>query len=228
MPNAAPFAPKLEILPPAQRRLWDELRQAPHEFVLYGGTAVALHLGHRQSVDFDFFGDLEFDPDRLLNAIPFLAGAEIVQREQGALTVRVDRGGGVLVSFFAAPELGRIEAPLIAPGNGVRVAGLLDLAGTKADVVQKRAEAKDYVDLDAIARAGVGLDVALAAARAIQGPRFNPQITLKALSFFEDGNLRALPADLKRRLQDAVRQINIDQLPLLAAIDKPHGARSRS
>jgi hypothetical protein len=49
------FAPRLDIVPPPQRRLWDELAAVPAAFVLYGGTAVALQLGHRTSVDFDFF-----------------------------------------------------------------------------------------------------------------------------------------------------------------------------
>ena len=57
------FNPKLEILPPAQRRLWDELRQTPQEFVLYGGTALALRLAHRHSEDFDFFSNVSFAPD---------------------------------------------------------------------------------------------------------------------------------------------------------------------
>jgi hypothetical protein len=39
------FRPRLDILPPAQRRLWDELAAVPAEFVLYGGTAIALRLG---------------------------------------------------------------------------------------------------------------------------------------------------------------------------------------
>ena len=54
------FAPRLDILPKPARRLWDELATVPPEFVLYGGTAVALHLGHRQSADFDFFGNRPF------------------------------------------------------------------------------------------------------------------------------------------------------------------------
>jgi hypothetical protein len=50
------FDPRLDILPAAQREIWDQLRPAPLlSFVLYGGAAVALHLGHRRSVDFDFF-----------------------------------------------------------------------------------------------------------------------------------------------------------------------------
>jgi hypothetical protein len=50
----------LSILPESQRKLWTELNQVPSEFVLYGGTALALRLGHRISVDFDFFTSLPF------------------------------------------------------------------------------------------------------------------------------------------------------------------------
>ena len=47
---------KTEILPKAQQEIWPLLTAAPGlAFVLYGGTAVALHLGHRTSIDFDFF-----------------------------------------------------------------------------------------------------------------------------------------------------------------------------
>ena len=52
------FKPGMLVLPTAQRYLWAELSQAAKlGFVLYGGTAVALRLGHRTSVDFDFFSD---------------------------------------------------------------------------------------------------------------------------------------------------------------------------
>jgi hypothetical protein len=47
------FSPHLEILPAPQRALWNELSEVSREFVLYGGTALALHLAHRKSVDFD-------------------------------------------------------------------------------------------------------------------------------------------------------------------------------
>jgi hypothetical protein len=51
-----PFEPRIDILPPAQKEIWPQLAPAPGlSFVLYGGTAVALHLGHRVSIDFDFF-----------------------------------------------------------------------------------------------------------------------------------------------------------------------------
>jgi hypothetical protein len=77
MNHEGAFVPRLDILPPAQRRLWNELAAIPAEFVLYGGTAIALHLGHRASVDFDFFGDRPLDPSKLTLAIPLLAAATV-------------------------------------------------------------------------------------------------------------------------------------------------------
>jgi Nucleotidyl transferase AbiEii toxin, Type IV TA system len=165
-----PFSPRLDILPPSQRRLWDELAEVPLKFVLYWGTAIALHLGHRQSVDFDFFGNRPLDPDTVTLAIPFLAGATITQRQPNTLGCVVDRGGPVRLSFFGVPDLPRLRPPVVAPDNGLRIASLLDLAGTKASVVQMRAEAKDYVDIDAILTEGrIDLPTALAGARSLRG-----------------------------------------------------------
>lgn len=208
------FHPKLNCLPAAQRRFWNELDAVPEEFVLYGGTALVLHLGHRESLDFDFFGNLNFDPARLREKIPFLSGVRATQQEPNTLSAIIHRDGPVKVSFFGVPGIRRIKPPHIAPDNGLRIASLLDLAGTKAAVVQQRAEAKDYLDIDAILRDGqIDLPTALAAARIIYGPVFNPQITLKALSFFADGNLARLPREVQDRLAKAAREVDLDKLP---------------
>jgi hypothetical protein len=214
------FSPRLDILPPPQRWLWNEFTQVPPEFVLYGGTAIALHLGHRQSVDFDFFGNRPLDPTKLALAIPFLTNAMIIQREPDTLSCIVDRDGKVKLSFFGLPNIPRLRPPLIAPDNGLRVADLLDLAGMKAAVVQMRAEAKDYVDIDALLTDGrINLPTALAAARAIYGTQFNPQITLKALSYFEDGNVNRLPKAVKTRLARTACAVDLDHLPIITASD---------
>jgi nucleotidyltransferase AbiEii toxin of type IV toxin-antitoxin system len=223
-----PFAPRLEILPPAQRKLWNELSETPREFVLYGGTALALHLGHRHSVDFDFFGNRALDISKIEQEVPFLKGANIIQREKNTLSAIVDRGGPVKVSFFGLPNLPRLSSPPVAKDNGLAIASLLDLAGTKASVVQMRAEAKDYIDIDALITKGkVDLPLALSAAQKLYGPTFNPQITLKALSFFDDGDLRQLPDDMKLRLVTAARNVDLDRLPSLdnpvRKIDQDHG-----
>jgi hypothetical protein len=212
------FHPHLEILPPAQARLWRELSTLPDQFVLYGGTALALHLGHRNSVDFDFFARDPLNLSQLEGEIPFLAGAKIIQREKNTLSAIVERGDPIKVSFFGVPKLPQLEPAHVVEENNLKVASLLDLAGTKASVIQVRAEAKDYLDLDALMRFGeIDLATALAAAHALYGQTFNPEVTLKALSYFDDGNLRDLPNDLKLRLVEAAREVDLDHLPVLSA-----------
>ncbi len=211
------FIPQLETLPEAQRVLWAELGDVPAEFALYGGTAIALQLAHRESIDFDFFSGRSFNPVDLYQRVGFLDGSLVLQQEQNTLTCSVDRGQSVKVSFFGLPKLKRVRPLLKAQANGLQVASLLDLAGMKAAVVQQRAEAKDYIDLDALMQHGVDLAHALAAAIAIYGSAFNPQITLKALSYFGDGDLIALPDALKLRIARAVVAVDLDALPSLEA-----------
>jgi hypothetical protein len=202
-------------------RLWFELSSVPDEFVLYGGTALALHLGHRSSVDFDFFGKRPLQQAELETELPFMAGAKIIQRERNTLSAIVDRGGPVKVSFFGVPKLARLSAPHVSADNNLKIASLLDLAGTKASVIQVRAEAKDYIDMDALIQLGeIGLPTALAAAQKLYGQTFNPEVTLKALSYFGDGNLSELPNEMKLRLVTAAREVDLDHLPDLGGASR--------
>src|SRR2546423_5437346 len=98
------FEPKLSVLPDEQRRLWNELSGVPPSFVLCGGTAIALQLGHRASLDFDFIGCEEFDPDQLYGELPFLHESKTVQKAANTLTCLVDRGGPIQISFFGVPS----------------------------------------------------------------------------------------------------------------------------
>jgi hypothetical protein len=205
---------RLEVLPAAQRKLWDELGATPEEFVLYGGTAIALRLGHRQSVDFDFFARKSIDPGNLLASITYLKSAAIQQLEPQTLVCRVRRGKPVSVSFFGLPALRQIAAPDVVEAPRVKLASLLDLAGTKMAVIARRARAKDYLDVHAmVTLADIRLLDALAAASVIYGEQFNPLVTLKALTYFGEPELDALPGSLKRDLEAAVRLVERDKIP---------------
>src|SRR5207245_1668993 len=103
----ATFEPRLDILPESQRLLWPELDAVPSEFVLYGGTGLALQLGHRASEDFDFFSSSSFDPDRLRSRLPFFRDLNPpdpdvwVHCKRDNLEAFVNCGGGVVkVAFF--------------------------------------------------------------------------------------------------------------------------------
>ena len=206
------FQPRLDILPPPQRQLWPELSRVPAEFALYGGTALALRLGHRTSIDFDFFSSTPFDAAALQATLRWEAEAEVLQFQPNSLTVAIRRGETVKVSLFGGLSFGRVGLLEFAGDSRVRVASLLDLAATKLKAVQKRAESRDYVDLSHLMRSGVELAQALGAAQAIYGELFNPAISLKALSFFGDGDLPRLPEEAKQFLSQAaaaVREIPV-------------------
>src|SRR6202008_3178735 len=116
-------------------------------FVLYGGTALALRLGHRQSEDFDFFSNESFQPSAMLESIAYLKDAEISQSQENTLTAIVDRDGPVKVSFFGAVGLSHVQDPDLIAANGIRMASAIDLVATKLKTIQQRAQAKDYIDI---------------------------------------------------------------------------------
>jgi hypothetical protein len=215
----AAFEPRRDILPPAQLRLWPELSDTPDEFTLYGGTAIALRLGHRTSVDFDFFANRPFTPNALLQNVRYLKGATVRRSEPNTLTVTVERGGPVQVSFFGDLGLGQVEPAGNASGPGIKVASLIDLAGSKVAVVTQRAELRDYIDVHALLkRANLPLGKMLASARIIYGTQFSPLLSLKALSYHDDRTLAGLSAGMRRDLIAAVRAVDPQHLPVLAAV----------
>ena len=95
------FTPRIDVLPPSQRALWPELRAVPRRYVLYGGTALALRLAHRASVDFDFFAHDPLDHRELEQALSFVKQGETVLEGPNERTVLTGRAGAsVKVSFF--------------------------------------------------------------------------------------------------------------------------------
>jgi len=179
-------------------------------FVLYGGTAIALRLGHRQSVDFDFFSERSFDHDRLVQRLPFLARALVLQDEPKTLTLSLDAPGPgqapVRLSFFTVGT-GRVWDPEWTEDGTALVAAMPDLLAHKLKVVLQRLEAKDYLDVHAMLTHGFTLEAGLAGARAMYGRSFQPAEALKALTWFKGGDLHALPAKVKRDLTAAVAKV---------------------
>ena len=208
----ANFQPHMEILPAAQQRLWPELSPTRAlGFTLYGGTAIALRLGHRTSVDFDFFSEKALDRSAIGAAFPFMAHATVLQDERNALSVLVPYGDAdhshVKLSFFGTIGFGRVGEPNATEDQVLQAASLIDLMATKVKVILQRAEAKDYRDIAAMLSAGVSLPMGLAAAREFFGPNFQPSESLKAMVYFQDGDLHTISQADKDILIKAVSAV---------------------
>jgi hypothetical protein len=220
------FSPHFEILPETQLRLWPKLRAAADlGFALYGGTAVALRLGHRTSVDFDFFTDRTLDRTELTYKFPFLQHSQVLQDGRDTFTALAsldepnhspgDRS--VKLSFFGSISFGRVADPQWTSDGVAQVASFDDLLATKVKVLLQRVESKDYVDVAALLRAGVSLDRGLAAARVMFAPTFQPSECLKALVYFDGGDLDTLTSSTRELLIEAASSVR--DLPQVAVID---------
>ncbi len=215
----ATFKACMQILPPGQQGLWPELASVTAAgFVLYGGTAIALRLGHRTSVDFDFFSEQALDRESIGAIAPFVRRATVIQDERNTLSVLMpvaeEEATQVKVSFFGTIGFGRVGEPEFTEDGVLQVASMDDLLATKLKVILQRAEAKDYRDIAAIIGSGADLLTGLAAARELFGKTFQPSESLKALTFFADGDLATLTNREKTILIYAASTVR--ELPLVS------------
>ncbi len=125
-------------------------------------------MGHRQSLDFDFFSAEPLDKDALRDGFPFVADGATLQDGHNTLVVSANMPAGeVKVSFFGGIGFGRLNDPLQSRDGVMLVASLDDLLATKLKAILDRAEAKDYRDIAAILTAGAALPKALSAFKAM-------------------------------------------------------------
>lgn len=128
---------RLEILP-----LFKDIES---DFYLAGGTALALQIGHRDSVDFDFFSLKSFSTDKLFARLGQIFTHHriiMIQNAENTLTISVD--SEIKISFFT------YQYPLVKPlvsTDYFRMASLEDIALMKLSAIVSRSLLKDYIDL---------------------------------------------------------------------------------
>lgn len=159
-------------------------------FYLAGGTALAIHLGHRRSRDFDWF-TLQSIPD------PFRLAEDIRKADIPFTTTHVERGtlygdiSGIRVSFieYSYPLL---ESCAVRPLYNCRLAAPADIACMKLSAVTQRGSKKDFVDIYALASKIIPLDQMLKHYQ----KKFSVQDfghVLFALTYFDDADRERMP-----------------------------------
>lgn len=167
-----------DILDKSRKKLVSEFRFLK-DFYLAGGTALALQLGHRTSVDFDFYSEKQF------NELPFeglvvqsLPGFKVTQRAAGTL---IGQAGKVDLSFFYYPY------PLIhalEKSEYFDIASIADIACMKLIAISQRGLRRDFIDLFVICQTTPLAEVFHWAK--LKYPQFDPHICLKGIVYFED------------------------------------------
>jgi hypothetical protein len=172
-----------EILTEEQLGLLPLVKSFGDDFGLVGGTAIALHLGHRQSIDFDLFSLKDFDNQKIRRKIvKFNKIIQIIRDETGQFTLQIK---GVRFTFFYYPYLITFSEDF---ENMIKLPDLLTLAAMKAFALGRRAKWKDYVDIYFIARQHGGLKEICEKAQEIFLGEFNEKLFRSQLAYFEDIN----------------------------------------
>lgn len=173
------------ILDNEQAVILPELREFKNNFYLAGGTALSLWLGHRKSIDFDFFTQKSFSVEKLLEKLKNIFGdsyVDMIQGEKDTLSVLISRGSKkVKVSFFVH-KYGLVENTL--DFKDVKLASVLDIACMKMLSITTRSVIKDYVDLYFIFKK-ISLKEILMTLKN-KYPKLDHNIVLKSLVYFDD------------------------------------------
>lgn len=155
-------------------------------FNLAGGTALALQIGHRISVDLDFFGNVDFDPIDILDAIRDVANTSIISQSRAILILNTD---GIKTDFV------RYRYPLLNPVNsfeGIRLLSILDIGAMKLAAITNRGRQRDFFDLFFILRLYTLRELLDAYnAKFSDGSEF---LVRKSIVYFEDAEEDDLPA----------------------------------
>ncbi|MBW6441245.1 nucleotidyl transferase AbiEii/AbiGii toxin family protein [Patescibacteria group bacterium] len=170
-----------EVLNTEQTKLLSLVKLFSKDFGLVGGTAIALQLGHRQSVDFDLFTNTEFNNFTIRKKINGCEKiAKVLVDENDEYTVVV---GGVKITFFYYP----FEINFSKKFNQtIKLPDLLTLAAMKAYTLGRRAKWKDYVDLYFIMKNGHSITEINKKAKQIFLNDFNEKMFRVQLAYFKD------------------------------------------
>lgn len=169
-----------EILSEQQLHLLPFVKSLSKEYYLVGGTAIALHIGHRRSIDFDLFKNGPIDKERLAQRLREhgLAFQLLFANSEG-FHVSVE---GVKLTFFQFP----FDIPAKMTFEGIHIPDLLHLAAMKSYALGRRAKWKDYLDLYFILHDYFSLNTVSTKAESLFSNLFSPKLFRQQLCYFDD------------------------------------------
>ncbi len=171
----------LEILDDNQKQLLSLVESFKKEFYLVGGTAIALQVGHRKSIDFDLFKTKSINKQKIAKQIAaHKLSYRLLYQESNQLHIMIN---GVKMTFF---EYGFDVPHPVWLEKTISMPSLVDLGAMKAYALGRRAKWKDYVDLYWLFKNECSLKDVINRAEIIFGDLFSEKIFRQQLCYFKD------------------------------------------
>lgn len=167
------------------------------DFYLAGGTALALLIGHRQSIDFDFFSNTKFSNLKILDSLNEILKddeqIEIKEQDKDTLILFINN---VKLSFFFYSH--KLLGEKITILNNINLASLKDILAMKLIAISQRGTKKDFIDMYFLLKNNFSLSNAVNVLNEKYDKiKFNKLHILKSLTYFDDANMDANPKMLK-------------------------------
>lgn len=181
-----------EVITPAVEQTLQDLKETSvlENFYLAGGTGLALQVGHRKSVDLDFFSRESFNEDLLLQRVQNLSDFALVSKDAQTLHAEIR---DVKVSFLG------FSYPLLFPFNeflGVNVADAREIACMKVNAISGRGTRRDFIDLYVASQEyGLGQIMEWFKEKYTQA-RYSMVHVLKSLTYFDEAEKDPMPGML--------------------------------
>jgi hypothetical protein len=193
-----------------ERSLCD-LHQIPilAAFYLAGGTGLALHLGHRRSVDLDFFLGVDFDEDSVIQKLQHLDEFTLVAKEPGTIYANI-RQTKVSLITYAYPMLFPFQSFL-----DTNVADPRDIGCMKISAIASRGTKRDFVDLYILSKE-YGLEQLLTwFQKKFAQTNYSKVHVLKSLTYFDEAEHDPMPDMLVPLSWADVRRFFVREVPRL-------------
>lgn len=161
-------------------------------FYLAGGTALAIQLGHRESIDLDWFSREDFSNSRVKESLSKLGQLEVNSEEEGTLHGVLD---GVKISFLRYPYENLF--PLIS-FERTYLADERDIAAMKIDAVSSRGSRKDFIDVYFLLQKYSVNEIFDFFEKKYKDIKYNKLHILKSLVYFETAEIEPMPIMIKK------------------------------
>jgi len=196
------------------KRILEKIGSGPlaRDFYLAGGTGLALQLGHRQSIDLDWFSEHDFSNEKIKKNLALLDNFKLLSEEKGTIHGTLNE---IRVSFFYYGY--KLLFPLINFTN-INLADERDIAAMKIDAISSRGSKKDFIDLFFLLEKYSLVELIGFFEKKYKGIEYNKLHILKSLSYFDDAENEPVPIMIKEveweKIKDRIRTEVKKMIPL--------------
>lgn len=196
-----------KILKPEMKQAFVKLKDSGliKSFYLGGGTALALQIGHRESIDLDFFCEQHFNEDEIIEKLSKLEGFQLHDKDDYTVHGNIEKSK---VSFLG------YKYPLVFPlqeFNNIAIADIRDVACMKLTAIAGRGSKRDFVDIFTVSQV-YPLPVLFEAFKEkFSKVSYSENHVIRSLTYFEDAEKEVMPRMLKKVSWDKVKEFFIQE-----------------